>query len=114
MKVTILGNNSALPAFGRYPTAQVVDINEQLFLMDCGEGCQMRMQQFNIKSDRINHIFISHVHGDHYLGLVGLISSMSLKGRERDLYLYCPKEIKKIIYQHFDLIIESWNQYFKK
>ena len=97
MKVTILGNNSALPAFGRYPTAQVVDINEQLFLMDCGEGCQMRMQQFNIKSDRINHIFISHVHGDHYFGLVGLISSMSLKGRERDLYLYCPKEIKKII-----------------
>jgi ribonuclease Z len=57
----------------------------------------MRMQQFNIKSDRINHIFISHVHGDHYLGLVGFISSMSLKGRERDLYLYCPKEIKKII-----------------
>jgi ribonuclease Z len=97
LKVTILGNNSALPAFGRYPTAQVVDINEQLFLMDCGEGCQMRMQQFNIKSDRINHIFISHVHGDHYLGLVGFISSMSLKGRERDLYLYCPKEIKKII-----------------
>ncbi len=97
MKVTILGNNSALPAYGRYPTAQVVDINEQLFLMDCGEGCQMRMQQFKIKSDRINHIFISHVHGDHYLGLVGLISSMSLKGRERDLYLFCPKEIKKII-----------------
>ena len=97
MKVTILGNNSALPAYGRYPTAQVVDINDQLFLMDCGEGCQMRMQQFKVKSDRINHIFISHVHGDHYLGLVGFISSMSLKGRERDLYIFCPKEIKKII-----------------
>lgn len=97
MKITILGNNSALPAYGRFPTAQVIEINEQLFLMDCGEGAQMRMQQFGVKSARINHIFISHMHGDHYLGLVGFLSSLSLLGRERDLFIYAPKEIKKII-----------------
>jgi ribonuclease Z len=97
MKITILGNNSALPAFGRYPTAQIIDINEQLFLMDCGEGAQMRMQQFGIKSMRINHVFISHIHGDHFYGLVGFISSLSLWGREKELNLYCPKEIKEII-----------------
>lgn len=97
MKITILGNNSALPAYGRYPTAQVIEINEQLFLMDCGEGAQMRMQQFGIKSTRINHVFISHLHGDHFYGLVGFISSLSLWGREKDLCLYCPKEIKTIL-----------------
>lgn len=97
MTVTILGNNSALPAFGRYPTAQVVTVHEYLCLLDCGEGAQMRMQQFGVRSDRINHIFISHMHGDHYLGLVGFISSLSLKGRARDLFIFCPKELKKII-----------------
>ena len=97
MKVTILGNNSALPAHGRFPTAQVVEINEFHFLMDCGEGAQMRMQQFGIKSSRINHIFISHIHGDHYLGLVGFISSLSLLGRVRTLYVYCPAKIKDYV-----------------
>jgi ribonuclease Z len=97
MKVTILGNNSALPAYGRFPTAQVVDINEQLFLMDCGEGTQMRMQQFGIRSQRINHIFISHAHGDHYFGLVGFISSMALMGRERTLFVYCTAVVKSVI-----------------
>ena len=97
MKITILGNNSALPAYSRFPTAQVIEINEHYFLMDCGEGAQMRMQQFGVKSTRINHIFISHLHGDHFYGLVGFISSLSLWGRERDLYLYCPKEIKSIL-----------------
>ncbi len=99
MKITILGNNSALPAYGRYPTAQVVEINEQLLLMDCGEGAQMRMQQFSIKSTRINHIFISHLHGDHFYGLVGFVSSLSLWGREKELYIYCPAEIKTILQQ---------------
>jgi ribonuclease Z len=97
MKVTILGNNSALPAHGRYPTSQVINISEQLFLIDCGEGTQMRMQQFDVKSSRIDHIFISHIHGDHYLGLVGLISSQSLLGRQRALYIYCPAKIKEYI-----------------
>lgn len=97
MKVTILGNNSALPAFGRFPTSQIVEQNNQLMLVDCGEGAQMRMQEFEIKKSNINHVFISHIHGDHYLGLVGFISSLSLMGRERDLHIYCPKEIRKIV-----------------
>lgn len=97
MKVTILGNNSALPAHGRFPTAQIVEINDMPILVDCGEGTQMRMQQFGIKSSRINHIFISHIHGDHYLGLVGFISSLSLLGRERTLFVYCPAKIKEYV-----------------
>ena len=97
MKVTILGNNSALPAYGRNPTAQIVNINEQLFLIDCGEGTQMRMQLYNIRSHKINHIFISHCHGDHYFGLVGFVSSMSLLGREKKLHIYCNSFIKKVI-----------------
>ncbi|MBK7690135.1 MAG: ribonuclease Z [Bacteroidetes bacterium] len=97
MKITILGNNSALPAFGRYPTAQIVDIQQELFLMDCGEAAQMRMKQYDIRSHRINNIFISHAHGDHYFGLVGFISSMSLLGREKKLHIYCNSFIKKVI-----------------
>ena len=97
MKITILGNNSALPAYGRFPTAQIIEINEQLFLMDCGEGAQMRMQQFGIRSTRINHIFISHLHGDHFYGLVGFVSSLSLWGREKELAIYCPAEIKTFL-----------------
>ena len=108
MKITIIGNGSALPAYGRFPTAQVIEINQQLFLIDCGEGTQMRMKQFDIKSMRINHLFISHAHGDHYFGLVGLISSMALLGREKKLYIYCNAFIKKVI----DLQI-PWNLSFE-
>jgi ribonuclease Z len=97
MKITILGNNSALPAYGHFPTAQVIEINEQLFLMDCGEGAQMRMQQFSIRSTRINHIFISHLHGDHFYGLIGFVSSLSLWGREKELHIYCPAEIRSVL-----------------
>ncbi|MBL7765380.1 MAG: ribonuclease Z [Chitinophagaceae bacterium] len=97
MNLTILGNNSALPAYGRFPTAQVLEMHGQVFLIDCGEGAQMRMQQFAVRSARINHILISHMHGDHFLGLAGFISSLSLLGREKKLNIYCPKEIRKII-----------------
>jgi ribonuclease Z len=97
VKITILGSNSALPAFGRNPTAQVVEIDGTWILLDCGEGTQMRMQMYQIPSDKINHVFISHLHGDHYFGLVGLLSSYSLKGRTRALAVYCPKELVAII-----------------
>lgn len=97
MTVTILGNNSALPAHGRHPTAQVLNCQEQFYLIDCGEGTQMRMAEYGIKASRIDHIFISHIHGDHYLGLVGLISSQALLGRVRKLTIYAPEEIKPII-----------------
>ena len=97
LAVTILGNNSAIPAFNRHPTAQVVQTAEQSFLIDCGEGTQMQMIQYKIRSSRINHIFISHLHGDHYFGLIGLLTSMGLLGRKHELHLYAPEVLKSII-----------------
>jgi len=97
LAVTILGNNSAIPAFNRHPTAQVVQTAEQSFLVDCGEGTQMQMNQFKIRSSKINHIFISHLHGDHYFGLIGLLVSMSLLSRKHELHLYAPEVLKPII-----------------
>lgn len=95
--ITILGNNSALPAFDRHPTAQIVTLNDHLFLIDCGEGTQMQISRYKIKRSKINHIFISHLHGDHYFGLIGLLTSMSLLGREHDLHLFAPKGLDEII-----------------
>lgn len=97
LAVTILGNNSALPAFDRHPTAQVVTLDDYLFLVDCGEGTQMQMAKYRIRRSRINHIFISHLHGDHYFGLIGLITSMGLLGREHDMHLHAPAQLKELI-----------------
>lgn len=95
--VTILGNNSAIPAYDRHPTAQVVTLNDQVFLIDCGEGTQMQIARYRIRRSKIHHIFISHLHGDHYFGLIGLITSMGLLGREQELHLYAPAGLKDII-----------------
>lgn len=95
--VTILGNNSALPAYDRHPTAQIVTINDQLLLIDCGEGTQMQLSRYKIKRGKLNHIFISHLHGDHYFGLIGLISSMALLNREQPLHLFAPPGLEEII-----------------
>lgn len=103
IKVTILGNNSALPAFDRHPTAQVIDIREQQFLLDCGEGTQIQMQRYNIRRRRIHYIFISHLHGDHYFGLIGLLTSMGLMGRTAALYLYGPPQLKDIVDLHLSV-----------
>ena len=86
--VLILGNASASPTLTRNNTAQLINIDEQYYLMDCGEGTQVRLREQKIKIQRINHIFISHLHGDHYLGLQGLLSTFSLLGREKDLHIY--------------------------
>ncbi len=99
MKVTILGNNSALPAFGRHPTAQVVSVYGEVLLLDCGEGAQIQMQRYGLKWRKMQHIFISHLHGDHYFGLPGLINSMSLLGRTLPLHLYAPAPLEGIIQQ---------------
>ncbi len=95
--ITILGNNSALPAFNRHPTAQVVTLQDQLFLIDCGESTQLQMAKYKIRRSKIHHIFISHLHGDHYFGLIGLLTSMGLLGREQELHLYAPAPLEKII-----------------
>ncbi len=100
--VTILGNNSAIPAHDRHPTAQVVTLNEQLFLIDCGEGTQIQIAQYKIKWSKINYILISHLHGDHYFGLIGLLTSMSLLGRQTEMHLYAPAMLAKIIQLQLD------------
>lgn len=95
--LTILGNNSAIPAFDRNPTAQVLQTMEESFLIDCGEGTQMQLSKYKIKRSKINHIFISHLHGDHYFGLIGLLTSMSLLNRTQDLHLHAPAELEQLI-----------------
>src|SRR5213596_3338260 len=95
--VTILGNNSALPAYNRHPTAQVVTLNNHLLLVDCGEGTQMQMSLYKIRRSRIHHIFISHLHGDHYFGLPGLLTSLGLLGRETDLHIYAPAMLEGLM-----------------
>ena len=101
--VTILGNNSALPAYDRHPTAQAITLNEQVFLIDCGEGTQMQLARYKVKRGRIHHIFISHLHGDHYFGLIGLVTSMGLLGREQDLHIYGPPALEQIIQLQLDV-----------
>ena len=97
LAVTILGNNSALPAFDRHPTAQVVTMDEHHFLVDCGEGTQSQMAKYKIRRSKISHIFISHLHGDHYFGLIGLLTSMGLLGRLQEINLYAPPMLKEMI-----------------
>jgi ribonuclease Z len=96
-EVTILGSSSATPIFNRNPTAQILNINEKLYLVDCAEGTQQQMLRFDVKASRIDYIFISHLHGDHYLGLVGLLSSMHLNGRKKTLKVFGPPPLKEIV-----------------
>lgn len=100
--ITILGNNSAIPSNGRHPTSQVVTLCDQLFLIDCGEGTQMQMDRYKIKKSKINHIFISHLHGDHYFGLIGLINSYGLQNRTASLHIYGSAPLEKIIQLQLD------------
>lgn len=95
--VTILGSSGALPAYGRYPSAQLVEIQNRYFLIDCGEAVQMQLMRFQANYHRVNHIFISHLHGDHYLGLMGLIFTMHLQRRMNDLHLYSHRGLDEII-----------------
>ncbi len=95
--VTILGNNSAIPAHDRHPTSQIVQTTEHSFLVDCGEGTQMQMNRYKMRRKNLNHIFISHLHGDHYFGLIGLITSFALNNRLQDLHVYSPGGLSEII-----------------
>jgi ribonuclease Z len=100
-EVTILGSNAAIPAYGRYPSSQIVNYNGNLFMIDCGEGAQFRMNKFGIKRAHLNHIFISHLHGDHYFGLIGLLTSFNLNWREHPLHIYGPAALEEIIALQF-------------
>lgn len=110
MKLTILGCHSATPRTNTNPTSQVLEINNHIFLIDCGEGTQVELRRHKIKFNRIKHIFISHLHGDHCFGLVGLISTFRLLTREADLHIYAPKGLKEVITLQMKLA-ESWTNY---
>ena len=89
-KLTILGSNSAVPAHNRYPSSQVLRHNQTGILIDCGEGAQFQMNKFHIKRGRLDYILISHMHGDHYFGLVGLLNSFKLNNRQHAVHIYGP------------------------
>nr|WP_319265592.1 ribonuclease Z [uncultured Draconibacterium sp.] len=103
-ELTILGSNSALPTSNRYPTAQVLDVPGRCFLIDCGEGTQIQLRRNRISFSKIRHIFISHLHGDHFYGLVGLLSTMNLLGVKSDVHIYAPSELKTLIQPQLDFI----------
>ena len=96
-RVHILGCGSALPTLKHNATSQVVEIREKLFMIDCGEGTQVQLRRFRIRFTKINAVFISHLHGDHCFGLIGMISSFRMLGRTTTLHIYAPKELKLIL-----------------
>jgi ribonuclease Z len=110
MKLTILGCYSATPRALNNTTSQVLEIKNHMFLIDCGEGTQIQLRKHKIKFNRIKHIFISHLHGDHFFGLVGLISTFRLLTRETDLHIYGPKGIKEVVTLQMKLA-DSWTNY---
>ncbi len=105
--VTILGSSSALPTSSRFPSAHVLNAHERLFLIDCGEGTQMQLRRLRIKMSKINHIFISHLHGDHVLGLIGLISTFNLMGRKSDLHIFAHKELENNLFQNINFYVDE-------
>ncbi len=110
MKLTILGCHSATPRANHNPTSQVLEVKGHMFLIDCGEGTQIQLRRCKVKFSRIKHIFISHLHGDHFFGLIGLISTFRLLGREAELHIYGPKGIKEVITLQLKLG-NSWTNY---
>lgn len=107
MKLTILGCYSATPRISAHTTSQVLESRGHMFLIDCGEGTQMELRKNKVKFNQIKHIFISHLHGDHCFGLIGLISTFRLLNREADLHIYGPKGIKELIVLQLKLS-KSW------
>lgn len=110
MKLTILGCYAATPRTFTNPTSQILEIKNRLFLIDCGEGTQVQLRKNKVKFSKINHIFISHLHGDHFFGLVGLVSTFTLLNRTTDLHIYGPKGIREIIKLQLRLS-NSWTNY---
>jgi ribonuclease Z len=102
MQLTILGSSSALPTSERFPSAHVLNVHERLYLIDCGEGTQMQFRKNKMRFGKINHIFISHLHGDHIFGLYGLLSTFSLMGRAASIHLYAPENYHSILLSHLN------------
>jgi ribonuclease Z len=96
-ELTVLGCNSALPAHGRHPSAHIFNGREELFLIDCGEATQIQLRRYHIRANRIRRILISHLHGDHFFGLIGLLTSLSLNGRNKAMTIFSPSGLEEII-----------------
>lgn len=109
LKLTIIGSGSAVPTLTRGVTSQHVNFNERQILIDCGEGTQLQLRKNKVKFQRIQIILISHLHGDHYLGLTGLLSSMSLLGRTKNLTIYCPAELEEMLQFQFKIAGVKFN-----
>lgn len=90
-ELTILGTSAALPAYGRHLSSQIVAVDNELYMIDCGEGTQFQLMKYGIKKQKIEHIFISHLHGDHIFGLIGLIMTLGLGDRDKPLHIYSPE-----------------------
>lgn len=103
-ELTILGSSSAIPTSEKYPTAQVLNVLGRFFLIDCGEGTQIQIRRQKIGFGKIKHIFISHLHGDHFYGLIGLISTMNLLGLKNDIHIYSASELKDLIQPQLDYL----------
>lgn len=110
IQLTILGCHSATPRVNAHPTAQFLQINNRHFLIDCGEGTQRQMRKYKVGFSKIDHIFISHLHGDHFFGLIGLISTFGILHREKDLHVYGPKGIKEVTVLQLKLS-KSWTKF---
>ncbi|HET7733260.1 MAG TPA: ribonuclease Z [Paludibacter sp.] len=100
--LSILGCGSALPTHKNFPTSQLLEIRDKQFLIDCGEGTQIRMRQMNIRTNRLGHIFISHLHGDHCFGLIGLISTFGMLNRTAELHIHAQADLEKILQPQLD------------
>jgi ribonuclease Z len=106
-EVNILGCGSALPTTRHFASSQVVNIREKLFMIDCGEGAQLQLRRSKLKFTRLNHIFISHLHGDHCFGLMGLISTFGLLGRTADLHIYAHEDLERLLTPHLEFFCKG-------
>ncbi len=107
MRLTILGCGSAIPTEKHFNTSQILNIGEKVFMIDCGEGAQIRLRQYKIKTAKLNHIFISHLHGDHCFGLIGFISTMGMMGRKNNLYIHAHADLEKILKPQIDYFCQE-------
>ena len=105
-KVHVLGCGSAKPTLRHHASAQAVEMRGRVFLMDCSEGTQVLLRRSHVRFSKLQAVFISHIHGDHCLGLIGLICSFGLAGRKQPLHVYAPGDLKPV----FECMMEAWGQ----
>lgn len=106
-EVHILGCGSALPTARHFPTSQVVNVRDKLYMIDCGEGAQLQFRRSRLGFNKLSHVFISHLHGDHCFGLMGLISTLSLLGRTAEFHVHAPRELGELLQSQLDFFCKG-------